>query len=65
MRISQLETQALQPKGNTAAASNIAELHAKLEHAGLQMQVRGSLPLIPINSSCPLTPGGAGLLECD
>ena len=35
-----METQALQPRGVDAATGNIGELQAKLEHAGLQMQVR-------------------------
>jgi hypothetical protein len=39
-RISLMETQALQPRGVDAATGNIGELQAKLEHAGLQMQVR-------------------------
>jgi hypothetical protein len=39
-RLSLMETQALQPRAVDSAASNIGELQAKLEHAGLQMQVR-------------------------
>jgi hypothetical protein len=38
-RISLLETQALQPRAIDAATSNIGEVQAKLEQAGLQMQV--------------------------
>jgi hypothetical protein len=38
-RISQMETQALHPRGADAGTGNLGELQTKLEHAGLQMQV--------------------------
>ncbi len=38
-RISQMETQALHPRGADVGAGNLGELQTKLEHAGLQMQV--------------------------
>ncbi len=41
--MSQMETQALQPRGNDMG--NIRELEAKLEQAGFQMQVKSS-PLL-------------------
>jgi hypothetical protein len=38
-RISQMETQALQPRGADSGAGSIGEVQARLEAAGMQMQV--------------------------
>jgi hypothetical protein len=42
-RISQMETQALQPRSIDAGGGNIGEVQARLEAAGMQMQVRPSV----------------------
>jgi hypothetical protein len=64
-RLSQMETQALQPRSVDPGCGNLGELQAKLEHAGLQMQVCTLASSCFDNKVTFCLRCAAGILECD